>query len=126
MSDIHPTGTASDGRLRPRNTTYKPGDLEQEISGCAQCGFLFRDGKDVEGDSFDAPGITAQTKTVTVNISNSKLPQLLQGNSKFNVATVNAPDPAVNSGCRLCGSLNPKAKGRNADFDYAFRNMENK
>ncbi len=124
--DIHPTETAGDGRLKPRRTTYAPGDTRQELLECAQCGFLFRPGKDIEGDSQESPGIEEVVTTVVVNNNVNKLPVHLKNVAAFLVSSVNVSEPIVSSGCRFCGSLNPKAIGRNKDFEYPWENLENK
>lgn len=150
--DIHPGPNAGDGRLRPRDTTYKPGDNVQELLICAQCGFPFRPGKDLEGDSEDSPGIVQISTKVAVTQTPSKLPVhlqppyvfqdaksylldengnriLLEDGSGYVLAEDNVMSlsvPSVQSGCRFCGTLNPRAIGRNKDFDYGFRDLSNR
>lgn len=78
MTDIHPGPQAGDGKPRPRNTTYKPGDRIIELRPCAQCGLPFRIGKDAEGDSQDSPGITRNSLAVAVSNNLERLPQPLK------------------------------------------------
>lgn len=127
MSDIHPTATGADGRRVPRRTTYKPGDRRIELIRCAQCGFLFREGIDVESDSKESPGISHADTTETVSRDNSKLPQPLKGMTKFSNGTIiNTATVEVTSGCRFCGSLNPRGNGRYAKEWFGSTSMENR
>lgn len=112
-NDLHPAPGAGTGRTEPRRTTYKRGDRIVELIRCAQCGFFFRDGIDVEGDSIESPGISEQVYVTQVNIAASKLPQPLKGMTKFIQSSVNYTGPTITTGCRLCGSLNPRGKNRN-------------
>lgn len=80
---------------------------------CAQCGFPFREGKDVEGESTDSPGILEEVVTTTVNNDQSKLPQPLKGMADFAVTSVDYTFPTITTGCRFCGTTNPRGLTRN-------------
>lgn len=114
FNDIHPSSTAGDGKKVFRRTTYKPGDRQIELIRCAQCGLPFRDGIDTQGDSSDSPGVTQALQTVTVSADNAKLPQPLKNMTAFqNGASVaRIYDQTNSTGCRFCGSLNPRGVNR--------------
>lgn len=127
FQDIHPSGTAGDGRNIRRRTTYKPGDRQIEIIRCAQCGMFFRDGIDTEGDSSDSPGVTQVATTVTVSADNSKLPQPLKNMTAFqNGATVDISDQTIGAGCRFCGSMNPRGSKRSTREWFGGPDMSNR
>jgi len=112
MISVHPTETAGSGRLQYQSRYIKRSDSLDKISECAQCGFPFDLKTNPEGDSFGAVGDpTINSETVT---------------PPFNgVAYTNTyGDPAGNSGCPLCSTMNPRAKGRGqSGFDRAVRSI---
>lgn len=122
MQNIHPTETGGDGKHLRRFATPKPGDIPDDKIRCAQCGLPFRQDTDAHGDTMDSPGITIDDLVVSISNTQNKLPIHLQGISAFSATSRTIKEPTVNSGCRFCGSYNPKGK-QSREFDTNFKDM---
>jgi len=122
MDNIHPTETAGAGKPLHRYATPKPGDIKDDKIRCAMCGLPFRLDSDTHGDSQDSPGITVADLAVAVSNDQSKLPIHLQGLAQFSVTSKTIKEPSVVSGCRLCGTYNPKGNP-SPEFDTARKDM---
>lgn len=122
MDNVHPTETGGDGRPSRRFGTPKPGDIKDDKIRCAQCGFPFRQDSDVQGDSQDSPGIAVADLAVAISNQQAKLPVHLQGLAAFSATSRTIKEPTVSSGCRLCGTYNPKGK-QSKEFDTAHKDM---
>jgi len=132
MSDVHPSGTAGDGR-RVHTKTPAAGDtkVDKRIR-CAQCGFFVNPDRETQGDSIDT--LEAKT-TVTVTVANTRasLPQPLKNlaghvSTDFLATSRTVTESVKESGvgCPFCGSQNPTGKGRkNSPFDK-FRDLSNR
>lgn len=122
MNNVHPTDTGGSGKFLRKFATPKPGDVKDDKIFCAMCGLPFRLGTDTHGDSQDSPGITIGDEVVAIDNDQDKLPIHLQGLSAFSQSSRTIKTPSVNSGCRLCGTYNPKGK-ESREFDTSSKDM---
>lgn len=111
---VHPTTTARDGQVIEQSHYIKKSEKLDNMIECAQCGFMVDLSKRSTGDSLGAipsGGATAKSATVSPPAPG--------------VSTTDSyADPVdTNSGCPLCNSMNPKAKGREND-PFSFKNVD--
>lgn len=115
MEQLHPTPSARDGKVIEQSHYIKNSDKLDNIVQCAQCGFMVNLRTRSTGDSLGAIGA----------------PQIKTGSGtppKPGIAfTDTYGDPVdTRSGCPLCNSMNPKAKGRDSDpWTTNSKNVEN-
>lgn len=122
MNDIHPTETGGSGRFLHRFATPKPGDPKDDKIRCAMCGLPFRLDADSHGPTQDSPGIVIEDLAVAIDNQQDKLPIHLQGLAAFSASSRTIKEPTVVSGCRLCGTYNPKGK-ESREFDTSHKDM---
>jgi hypothetical protein len=116
MIAIHPTPTASDGRIIEQSHYIKQVDRLDDMIECAQCGFIIDLTKRSTGDSLGAipsGGAIQKTQTFTP-------PRGVSFTDQF-------ADPVdTKSGCPFCNTLNPKAIGRGrTGFERPHESVEN-
>lgn len=122
MNNVHPSETGGSGKFLRRFATPKPGDINDDKIFCAMCGLPFRLDVDTHGDATDSPGISIQNTTVPIANIQSKIPIHLQGLAAFSASSRTIKEPIVNSGCRLCGTYNPRGK-ESKEFDTSMKDM---
>jgi len=122
MINVHPTETAGDGKWLRKFATDKPGALKDKRIRCAQCGFPFRTDVDVSGDSQDSPGLAQANEVVTIDNDQDKVPIHLKGLTAFTAVSRTITGVTVSSGCRFCGTYNPKGK-ESREFDTFHKDM---
>lgn len=115
MNSVHPTPSASDGEEIEQSHYIKKSDKLDRMIECAQCGFIVDLSKRSTGASLGAIG----DPTITTNSGTPPAPGIL--------FTDTFGDPVdTHSGCPLCNSMNPRAKGRDSDpWIYNTRNEQN-
>ena len=126
MIDVHPTETAGDGK-RIFRKVQKPGDLVIEYIRCAQCGFLFREDRDLQGNTENSALDGLETVTQTISNDASKLPVHLRDNPDFLVssAEVTQRNGLKGAGCPFCRSHNPTGRFRNEPV-FGLKDLSNR
>ena len=127
MKDVHPSDTAGDGK--PVNSRPgKPGDPRESRITCAQCGFIVDTERDAMGDTGSdnqSGGTEIRNTTITINQTVNNLPIHLRDMATFRATSRVVKEPVVTSGCPLCGTYNPTARGRSSDPFMNSRDLSN-
>ena len=118
-SQLHPSPTASDGKVIDKSQYPAPEDPKDDVIECAQCGMVVDLGQSATGDSLGA--IPEQT-TITSKTVNLAVPK---GAAPISY-TIQYRDPVeTGSGCPFCHSMNPQGKLRDRDPFFNTKNLEN-
>jgi hypothetical protein len=111
FKDLHPSGSAGDGKQIPTATYSYPTDKPDHHLKCALCGFQFDADVNQQGDTLLSPGISyAAPETQTVNLP------VPAGAAPISY-TETIVEPSVVGGCPFCGSFNPTGELIGVPFD---------
>lgn len=117
MISQHPSESARDGRVIEQSKYIKKSDQLDKIIECAQCGFM----------------VNLRTRSTGPSMG-----AIAEGSATQKTGTGTPPGPGIaftdsyadpvdtNSGCPLCNSRNPQAKGRGmTGFERPKSSIEN-